>query len=292
MLLTILVACVRPTPIGADDWPTDGCVAAEALSDGLRVKESRFTLTLPDGAELAAALLAPREPGCYPALLLVPPGFEAGLSELDEDPHRALAAKGVVLAAFDPRGRGESSGEDDHGGPTQQDDLAAILAWLAARPEVDPTCVVVRSRSYGVAMVAGALDRHPTLAPFAAVDIEGPALLPDDLEHVSDFTRERFHDLASDDAWWIDRSASLHIGTYTGHYLRIQGRMDHASGPWRGHAVEMLVAAQAGAPASVTLNGATSASWDATVVSEGVLPGEINHGEPAVMSQIEALLAP
>lgn len=290
MLLALLTACLRPSPIGTDDWPASGCAAPATLSDTLRVGEQDALLALADGPTLAAGLLIPKEEGCYPAVLLVPPGFEPGLAELQEEAHQALAARGVVVMAFDPRGRGESEGEDDHGGPVHQDDLAAIATWLASRPEVDPARVVIRSRSFGVAMLAGALERHPSIAPVAVMDIEGPALLPDDLEHVPEFTRDNVSGMATDGQWWEDRSASLHIGSYTGHYERVQGRLDHATGPWRGHAVEMLQAAQAGAPRRVDLNGQPAEIWDEDVVSELVLPGEIEHGDDAVIALLEALL--
>jgi len=250
-----LIACSAPVALPEPTWPDSGCRSTHAPAlDAVRVSSGERTLSAPDGTVLAAALAAPLAQGCWPGLLLVPPGFDPGLQDTDQDTMAELAAAGVVVLAFDPRGRGASAGGEDHGGPTQQDDVASLLAWLAALDEVDPDRVYLRTRSLGIALAAGAVDRHPVLAPAGLLDIEGPGTLPDDLVHASAHTQERWDEVAGDEDWWLDRSPSEHLGAFRGAYRRVQAREDHALGAYRGHALTLLNVAE-GASSRADLNG-------------------------------------
>lgn len=291
MLLLTLLACTdaEPTEVA---WPTAGCEAEEPAWDRhTELSSERFRLLRPDDVVLFAGLELPSAPGCYPALMLVPPGFETGLKELDTGVTRRLAGAGVAVMAFDPRGRGSSDGEEDMNGPLQQDDLAAALSWLAGQPQVDPDRVYLRSRSYGAAMAAGALDRNPEIDPAGLMDIESPSTMPDDLERVQG-DNPGWEDAPdySDAEWWGARSPDQHIHANRGHYLRIQGAVDHALGDYLG-AAAILLDASTGAR-SVSLNGqpGDGRAWTEDSVRELALSGTPAWDEERVIELLMALL--
>lgn len=284
MWLLFALACARPEPVSLG-WPSGGCgPSADLVWEQVDSRQERHWLTDPEeGLELAVTVVRPDQEGCWPGLLLVPPGFEAGQPELRERHAERLAQAGVWVVGFDPPGRGESPGEEDHNGPQGQRAAALVLSWLAAQPEVDPERVVVRSRSFGVAMVAGALAGFPELKPRAFVDIEGPARLPDDLAHAPQSNRDTFEALAEGEQWWEDRSAAEHIGAYSGSYLRVQGRQDHALGTWMGAALQMMRSAQRGEVAEAALNGVSLEAWEYADVEAHALEGRVRYDDAEVM---------
>lgn len=284
MLFLLALACAEPVPVTLG-WPTQGCgPAADPAWDQARVRRDQLDLYDPEtGLTTAVTVARPAEEGCYPGLLLVPPGFEAGQPELRETYAGTLAGAGLVVVGFDPPGRGKSDGVDDHNGPQGQRALAIVLSWLAAQPEVDPERVVVRSRSYGVAMAAGALARFPELTPHALVDIEGPARLPDDLDHAAQQNRDTFAALSQGEQWYLDRSAAEHIGEFTGYYLRIQAIQDHALGDWMGAALQMMRSAERGAVANATLNGIQQDEWAYEDVQAHALEGRVKYDDARAM---------
>lgn len=282
LLLLHMIACAPTSLTPSSAWPESGCVAeAPRLTDDeSRLRREELRVTLDDGVVVAAELIRPPGDGCWPGLLLIPPGFEPGLPIQSSDAVEQLARAGLVVLTFDPRGRGLSGGAEDHNGPVQQDDLAALMRTLAAQPEVDPDQVIARSRSFGIATLAGALARHPDLRPTAVMDIEGPALLPDDLEHAPTRNQETLTELATDELWWEERSAALHIGAYTGRYRRVQARNDHVMGGWLGHAASMLTAAAEGSASWVDENGLTSEVWTEEEVESLSLGGRVKADDP------------
>ena len=294
LLLTLTIACAPTSLTPSEAWPESGCVAAPPSLDDTdgRLRREALRITLADGVTLAAELVRPRGDGCWPGLMLIPPGFEPGLPIQSSDAVDLLAQSGLVVLTYDPRGRGLSEGVEDHNGPVHQDDLAALLRTLASQPEVDPDQVVARSRSFGVATLAGALARHPDLTPMAVMDIEGPALLPDDLAHAPARNQETLTALATDPQWWEDRSAALHIGAYTGHYRRVQAQNDHVMGEWLGHAAAMLDAAAAGEAARVDENGLESESWAEDEVQALSLEGRVKADDPRAIELLIDLYAP
>ena len=294
LLLTLTIACAPTSLTPSEVWPESGCVAAPPSLDdpARRARREELRITLPDGVTLAAELLRPPGDGCWPGLLLIPPGFEAGLPLVDSDAAELLARSGLVVLTYDPRGRGLSEGVEDHNGPVHQDDLAQLMRTLASQPEVDPDQVVARSRSFGVATLAGALARHADLRPMAVMDIEGPALLPDDLEHAPARNQETLTALATDEQWWEDRSAAKHIGAYAGHYRRVQAADDHVMGAWLGHAAEMLSAAAAGEAAWVDQNGVESEAWTEEEVEALSLGGRVKADDPRALELLIDLYAP
>lgn len=278
----LLLACAAPIQVEAGSWPTVGCVSAEAPLWGEQDLEPEEHVIVHDGRQIVVRALAPAAHGCHPAVLLVPPGFDEGLPELDELSSVNLARAGLVVVAFDPSGRGESPGEEDHGGPRHQDDVAAVLSWVAQRSDVDTDRVVVRSRSLGIAMASGALARHPELEPLALYDIEGPASLPENLEYAPEKTRETFEAASEGDDWWAERSPDNHLAHFTGHYRRVQALEDHALGSYLGHAQELLNVASA-AGAKVDYNGVPGEIWSYEDVEDGALEGRVKHDDRRAM---------
>ena len=292
-----MLACAAPVELEAPSWPQEGCSSTHLPQWGHSLTRGEaLELLTDDGESLAAALVEPVVDGCWPAVLLVPPGFEGGLKEADELTTQQLAGAGVVVLAFDPRGRGASTGEEDHVGARQQDDLAAVLAWLAAHERVDPTRVFVRSRSLGIAQASGALARHEVLAPAGLLDLEGPGILPDDLEYANDHANETWDEVAGDEAWWLERSPREHLGAFRGHYLRVQAREDHALGGFKGHAKALLNTAESGAASSVLLNGlplssvSDEAQWHDDDVETLSLEGRVKHDDPRAMTLLLEML--
>jgi pimeloyl-ACP methyl ester carboxylesterase len=186
-----------------------------------------------DGVALTVAVREPRG-GCSGAVVIIPGGLQSGLSLLETAQSDALVDAGLTVVAFDPRGRGDSEGEEDANGPIGQDDLAALARWVAARERVDPDAVVLFSRSFGAAMAAGALSRHDDLAVLAWVDYEGPGWLEDDLEYAvgigPDALRAYAEQVDDTAAWWAAREPAGLIGGVTAPYWRFQGLPDHALG--------------------------------------------------------------
>ncbi|MED5371284.1 MAG: hypothetical protein VX899_09735 [Myxococcota bacterium] len=275
LLLAVLACAAELEPVSG--WPEAGCVSQHAPVTGHSLVSSQ-TGTL-EG--LQVGLLVPMEPGCYPAVVMVPPGIEAGVGALDESPAMHLAASGVVVAAYDPSGRGLSAGVEDYGGPAHREDLAQVLRVVAAREDVDPSRVWVLSRSYGVGVSAATLAG---LTPQAAglIDLEGPARLPEDLEHVDDQARQTLESAATGPDWYTERSAAEHIGRVPGHYLRIQALADHATGEWLGHALTLLNAAWQGEAASVRLNGQGGGPWEYEQVQAQALEGRVKLDDERV----------
>jgi len=288
--LLLTLGCRETTDIEVS-WPTDGCTSDHAPErDYTKVATEKHTLIAEDGVALAAKVMRPKTDGCWPAVVYVPPGFEAGLKEADEEATEVIAAAGVVVALYDPRGRGDSEGDEDYGGPLQQDDLAGIASWLAGREDVDPTRVLIRSRSFGVVHAAGALERYPEVAVFGLFDIEGPGLLPEDLDYASEFARDSLHDVSEGDEWWEERSPAQHIEAFPGAYRRIQALTDHQLGAYLGAARVMLEVASRESPEPVDMNGLTpedsqlyestdEAIWPYDMVSELALEGRVKHDD-------------
>ncbi len=272
--MLFLLACTEAITVEVG-WPETGCTSEhEPVLSSVEVSREEFTLN-----GFNVAVLRPRTEGCWPALVLVPPGFDEGLPELDEEVSEELAGAGLVVVAFDPPGRGLSEGEEDHGGPAQQDALAALLSWVAARDDVDPQRVVLRSRSYGLTLAAGAIHRHADLGVMALVDLEGPVTLPDDLEHVTEQSHDALYEAATGPDWWLERSPSEHLGSFSARYRRIQALEDHATGAWLGHAQAAVNEALDGNAASVDLNQVERERWSYEEVLSDALGGRIKHDD-------------
>lgn len=276
--MVFLIACVAPTPVDIA-WPEEGCVSEHVPTFGSSgpVVPEEFRIQH-DGDELRVRVLRPAGSSCWPALVLVPPGFDEGLPQLDDPSANSLAASGLVVVAFDPSGRGHSEGEEDYVGPNQQDDLSAVMSWTASLDSVDRERVAVRTRSLGIAMLAGAIARHDDVQPFGVIDIEGPAVLPDNLDYAPEQTRESFESVSEGGDWWAERSPVLNFEAFDGRYRRIQALEDHALGTFLGHAQSMLNTALEGG-AEPDLNGIEREQWSYDDVEGDALEGRVKHDD-------------
>lgn len=222
-----------------DTWPSQGCTTSQ--SDPGYTRERSWTVTAA-GTSLAVSARFAR--GCQPAVLLTPGGLQPGLSLLTSPLAEALADAGIAVYSWDPPGRGQSDGEDDANGAQGQDALAGVLRWIAAAESVDPGAVALYTRSFGAALGAGALARHPDLRPHRWIDYEGPGWLEEDLAAAQASPRDQFQALADasedPDAWFDDRSPARWVNQTTTPYHRLQGLPDHALGPRVAHAAAML----------------------------------------------------
>lgn len=251
-----------PIPAGAQD----STYAIESFS---------AWVTAPNGNPLYTRIVRPvlaLYPGRrFPTVIAIPGGTGAGAPLAGLPSYRNFAARGSVVAAFNPEGRGtglpgnlRSGGAEDCNGFTHQDDLKAVVQFLAALPGVDTTNIGVESLSFGIAIAAGCLGRYPDLPVSWLVDGEGPhdsrvitffdvgreTAVCGHLSLVSDPS-------APNEAFWAQREAVRHIGGFRGRYLRMQAEIDHAQGAgYFRHAVEMVAAA-----ARPRYGGAGAARW-------------------------------
>ena len=219
-------------------------------------------VTAPNGNQLYTRVVQP-VPALYPgqrfpALIAIPGGTGAGAPLANNAGYRDLAASGFVVIVFNAEGRGtgapgnlRSQGTEDCNGFVHQDDLKAIVEYVAALPNVDATNIGVETSSFGIAIGAGALGRYPSLPVAYLVDQEGP----------HDSRVITFYDVGREtqvcDHWstvtdpspanvtfWTEREAVRYIDTYPGRYLRMQAEVDHAQGPgYFRHTIEMVNAA-------------------------------------------------
>jgi pimeloyl-ACP methyl ester carboxylesterase len=256
MLAALLPAACTRVVRPPESWPEAGCAAENpgGAGDGsvgaAELEETRYRLQVATGVQLEIHSSARRDASCTGAVVILPPGLDPGADLAGDGFGRRLAESGLYVVSFDPRGRGESDGQEDANGFTGQDDVAGLLRQVASEAVVDPTRVVVHSRSFGGALAAGALARHPELSPIGWVDYESPGWLSEDLAHAQEHTRERFEELAAGsgdaDAFWEEREPARFIGSVEPPYRRVQGWPDHAL-DYAGAIVAMVNGATAAA---------------------------------------------
>ena len=194
----------------------------------------------------------------FPAVVAIPGGTGAGGPLADSAGYRSLASNGFVVACFNPEGRGTgqpgnllSQGEEDCNGFVHQDDLKAVIEYVASQPNVNTNNIGVQTSSFGLAIGAGCLGRYPDLPVAYLVDAEGPhdnrviTFYDAGREqavggHLSTVTDPS----AANAAFWFEREAVRHIGGFRARYLRVQAYADHAQNPgYFRHAIEMINAA-------------------------------------------------
>jgi alpha-beta hydrolase superfamily lysophospholipase len=167
------VARAVATPPVSYDAPADAPYAAEHVR-----------VPTPMGHVLAATLTRPRAAtGRVPAVITI---SGSGAQERDEalpgvDGYRpfrdiadTLGRRGIAVLRFDDRGTGESSG--DHAAATSRDfarDVAALVVWLRARPDIDPDRIALLGHSEGGLIAPMVAADDPRLAGIAL--LAGPA---------------------------------------------------------------------------------------------------------------------
>lgn len=275
-----VAACGSDSPLGPQ-----GVQATPAAAHTIETVD--IWVSAPTGSRLYTRIIQPA-PALYqgrrfPALIAIPGGTGAGAPLADSPDNRNLASQGFVVVSFNPEGRGSgrpgdlvSQGTEDCNGFVHQDDLKAVIQRTVALPNVDVTNVGVATSSFGIAIGAGALGRHPDLPVAYLVDGEGPH----DSRVIAfyDAGRERAvcghlsttTDPSSDNlAFWAEREAVRHIDGFRGRYLRMQAEIDHAQNPgYFRHAIEMI-------------NAATQARYGGTGASVWTRMNGNDRGNPA-----------
>lgn len=205
-----------------------GDPARVGMSDGQRV-----TIETADGERLAAWYLPPRDTGNRIGAVLwlhgnaeTVDGIGAVLREFR--PPRA------AMLAVDYRGYGGSSGSPTAAGVLR--DAEAAFDWLAARPEVDATRIVVYGRSIG----AGPATHVASVRPVAGLILESA------FTSLRAMVRRHFP--------WVPTAVAPRVfdnlsamGRVAGSILIIQGDQDDVVPPAMGRAL----AARAGARADL-----------------------------------------
>ena len=213
-----------------------------------------------EGHEIYAAWWRPPGEGPFPCVIFVP-AIGPGVPVLDYPEFRRLAEEGFVVASFNPEGRGRpgkdrSEGEETCQGPNQQEDLKAVIEYLAELSFVDTANIGIASFSGGSLLAGPALGRWPELPVAYWIDVEGPhdgsIILGEPCGHPN----TRVDPSPENKAFWRERSPIEFIANFRGRYLRVQAEIDHAQGRYVEHALEMNNAAVEGGVPWVRINGA------------------------------------
>ena len=212
-----------------------------------------------EGHRIYTAWWRPPGEGPFPCVVFVA-AIGPGVPALSHPEFRRLAEEGFVVASFNAEGRGRegvdrSDGEETCQGPNQQEDLKAVVEYLATLPYVDADNIGVMSFSGGSLLAGPALGRWPELPVAYWVDGEGPhdgsIILGEPCGHPN----TRVDPSPENRAFWRERSPIEFIGSFRGHYLRVQAEIDHAQGDYHDHALLMNNAAMEGGVPWVRING-------------------------------------
>lgn len=192
-------------------------------------------------ARLFVQIYAPTKEGAtkYPVLVLVPGGNGAGSTAFRPDEMQRYADLGFLAVAFDPDGRGRSTGTENYNGFIHQDGLKAVIEYAVGLSKSDGRVVLV-SLSYGVTMATGTLSRYPRLPVVFYMDWEGPA----DRNDTGGCDASGTGHLGSvasctDAAFWAEREAATFIKQIRVPYQRLQSKKDHAQ-PDNNHALLLI----------------------------------------------------
>ena len=130
---------------------------------------------------IAWSLFLPDGEGPWPAVIVL---HGAGSrKENHADYARAAVAHGLAALTFDNRGHGETEGPL---GDRVVDDLRALAAWLAQRPEIDGTRIAVRGSSMGGLLAIHAAAASDDVAAAVAICPAAEWMLAEDVQRVID----------------------------------------------------------------------------------------------------------
>jgi len=150
-----------------------------------------------DGEAIPVFLFEPEGEGPFPVVVTVHGGPEAQwrpwYSQGSGALTQFLVSRGYAVAAPNVRGSSGYGKRFEHLDDValrldSVRDLAALHAWLAARPEIDGSRAVVYGRSYGGYMVLAALGFQPQLWA-AGIEFVGISNLVTFLENTSEYRR-------------------------------------------------------------------------------------------------------
>lgn len=131
----------------------------------------RITIPVTAGLFLEGCLDLPEGEGPFPGVVLCHPHPLYG-GDMENNvilaASRALTKRGIAALRFNFRGVGKSQGTYS-GGPGEQEDARAALAWLTGRKETDPARTGIMGYSFGgmIALLAG--EASPAARALAAV---------------------------------------------------------------------------------------------------------------------------
>jgi dipeptidyl aminopeptidase/acylaminoacyl peptidase len=191
-----------------------------------------------DGESIPVFLFEPEGPGPFPVVVTVHggpesqwrPWFAPSFGPLTQ----YLVARGYAVAAPNVRGSTGYGKRYEHLDDIEKRldsvaDLAALHAWLSARPGIDGSRAVVYGRSYGGYMVLAALALQPELWA-AGIECVGISSLVTFLENTSPYrraAREReYGSLERDHAFLVEASPMTHIDAIRAPLLIQHGRND------------------------------------------------------------------
>ncbi len=165
------------------------------VTDGVEPEPHRFESF--DGEPVPVFLFLPEGEGPFPVVVTVHggpesqwrPWYSSGFGALTQ----YLIARGYAVAAPNVRGSSGYGKRFEHLDDVEKrldsvEDLAALHAWLSARPEIDGSRAVVYGRSYGGYMVLAALAFQPELWA-AGIEFVGISNLRTFLENTSMWRR-------------------------------------------------------------------------------------------------------
>jgi dipeptidyl aminopeptidase/acylaminoacyl peptidase len=191
-----------------------------------------------DGEQVPVFLFAPGGAGPFPVVVTVHGGPEAQwrpwFSPAFAPLTQHLVSRGYAVAAPNVRGSTGYGKRYEHLDDVRLRldsvrDLAALHAWLSARPEIDGSRAAVYGRSYGGYMVLAALAFQPQLWA-AGLEAVGIASLVTFLENTSDYrraAREReYGSLTHDHDFLVEASPLTHVDAIRAPLFIQHGRND------------------------------------------------------------------
>lgn len=229
----------------------------QSMMNGRALSNIESIITNPTSrAELWTKVYYPAErTGKLPAIVLMPGALGFGSSPVVDKEAEIIAKGGFVVGIVDPDGRGKSKGSEDWNGAVQQDGFAAFVNHVASLDFVDRSNVGVVTRSYGIALGAGALARHKTPVKYL-IDVEGPADRFYITLNNTAFVLPLFNNhTTADEKWWSEREPVRWVRSLKIRYLRLQNERDHTQSA-NDHAIDLVNAAT-----NASFGGTGQAVW-------------------------------
>ena len=209
-----------------------------AIDPGSLVEPALHRFESFDGETVPVFLFEPEGEGPFPVVVTVHggpesqwlPWFAPSFAPLTQ----YLVSHGYAVAAPNVRGSTGYGKRYEHLDDVEKRldsvrDLAALHAWLSARPAIDGSRAVVYGRSYGGYMVIAALAFQPELWA-AGIECVGISSLVTFLENTSPYrraAREReYGSLAHDRAVLVEASPMTHIDAIRAPLFIQHGRND------------------------------------------------------------------
>jgi dipeptidyl aminopeptidase/acylaminoacyl peptidase len=191
-----------------------------------------------DGESIAVFLFEPEGGGPFPVVVTVHggpesqwrPWYSPAFAPLTQE----LVARGYAVAAPNVRGSTGYGKRFEHLDDVELRldsvrDLAALHAWLSARPEIDGSRAVVYGRSYGGYMVLAALAFQPELWA-AGIEAVGISSLVTFLQNTSPYrraAREREYGSLEHDRDYLEQASPMtHIDNVRAPLFIQHGRND------------------------------------------------------------------